>query len=124
MPVSLAHPDTFVARHIGPDDRDVAEMLRVVGKSSLDELIDQTIPGTIRLRRPLVLPPALSEHELLEKLGIAGRARQSDESDGRSAVEFNGAGRRQFSLACPLQLPSRHGATAGLRRLRQWGRLR
>jgi glycine dehydrogenase len=73
MPVSLAHPDTFVARHIGPDDRDVAEMLRVVGKSSLDELIDQTIPGTIRLRRPLVLPPALSEHELLEKLGDIAR---------------------------------------------------
>ncbi len=73
MPVSLAHPDTFVARHIGPDDRDIAEMLRVVGKSSLDELIDQTIPGTIRLRRPLVLPPALSEHELLEKLGDIAR---------------------------------------------------
>ena len=54
----------------------------------------------------------------------AGHARQSDESDGRSAVEFNGAGRRQFSLACPLQLPSRHGATAGIRRLRRWGRLR
>ena len=54
----------------------------------------------------------------------AGDARQSDESDGRSAVEFNGAGRRQFSLACPLQLPSRHGATAGIRRLRRWGRLR
>ena len=54
----------------------------------------------------------------------AGRARQSDESDGRSAVEFNGARRRQFSLACPLQLPSRHGATTGIRRLRRWGRLR
>ena len=54
----------------------------------------------------------------------AGRAGQSDESGRRSAVEFNGAGRRQFSLACPLQLPSRHGATAGIRRLRHWGRLR
>ena len=54
----------------------------------------------------------------------AGHARQSDESVRRSAVEFDGAGRRQFSLACPLQLPSRHGATAGIRRLRRWGRLR
>jgi glycine dehydrogenase len=73
MPVSLSHPDTFVARHIGPDEADVAEMLRVVGKGSLGELIDQTIPSTIRLRRPLVLPPALSEHELLEKLGEIAR---------------------------------------------------
>jgi glycine dehydrogenase len=68
MPVSLEHPDRFVARHIGPDDRDVVDMLRVVGKESLDELIDQTIPSTIRLRRPLALPQALSERDLLEKL--------------------------------------------------------
>ncbi|HEX3770798.1 MAG TPA: aminomethyl-transferring glycine dehydrogenase [Polyangiaceae bacterium] len=73
MPVSLAHPDTFVARHIGPDDHDIAEMLGVVGKDTLDELIDQTVPGTIRLRRPLVLPPPLSEHELLDKLGEIAR---------------------------------------------------
>ncbi len=69
MPVSLEHPDKFVTRHIGPDDHDVAEMLRVVGQDSLEGLIDQTIPSTIRLRRPLALPPALSERELLEKLG-------------------------------------------------------
>ncbi len=68
MPVSLEHPDKFVTRHIGPDDQDVAEMLRVVGQDSLEGLIDQTIPSTIRLRRPLALPPALSERELLERL--------------------------------------------------------
>ena len=43
-------------------------MLRVVGQDSLEGLIDQTIPGTIRLRRPLALPRALSERDLLEKL--------------------------------------------------------
>src|SRR5882672_1371535 len=74
MPVSLEHPDRFVARHIGPDEHDIAEMLRVVGQDSLEGLIDQTIPGTIRLRRPLALPGALSERELLDKLGeIAGK---------------------------------------------------
>jgi glycine dehydrogenase len=66
MPVSLAHPDRFQLRHIGPDDRDVAGMLRVIGVPTLDELIDQTIPSSIRLRRPLDLPAARSEHELLE----------------------------------------------------------
>jgi len=58
--------DTFVHRHIGPDEADVAEMLRVVRAASLDELIDQTVPSSIRLRRPLALPAAKTEHELLE----------------------------------------------------------
>ncbi len=66
MPVSLAHPDRFQLRHIGPDDRDVAGMLQVIGVPTLDELIEQTIPSSIRLRRPLDLPAARSEHELLE----------------------------------------------------------
>src|SRR5580698_4230902 len=66
MPVSLSHPDRFEQRHIGPDERDVGEMLRVVGAKSLDELIDQTIPASIRLQRRLDLPAARSEYELLE----------------------------------------------------------
>jgi glycine dehydrogenase len=66
MPVSLEHPDRFAARHIGPDETETADMLKVVGASSLDDLIDQTIPAAIRLRRPLNLPAARSEHELLE----------------------------------------------------------
>jgi glycine dehydrogenase len=74
MPVSLEHPDHFAARHIGPDEHDIAEMLRVVGAKSLDDLIEQTIPASIRLRRELDLPAALSEHELLEQLrGIADK---------------------------------------------------
>jgi glycine dehydrogenase len=66
MPVSLDHPDRFAQRHIGPDDAETDAMLRVVGARSLDDLIDQTIPASIRLRRPLDLPAARSEHELLE----------------------------------------------------------
>ncbi len=62
------HPDRFERRHIGPDPRDVQEMLRALNVSSLDELIDQTIPDNIRLRRPLNLPPALSEYEYLAEL--------------------------------------------------------
>jgi glycine dehydrogenase len=68
MPVSLDHPDRFARRHIGPDEQQVDEMLRSVAASSLDELIDQTIPATIRWRRPLRLPAPKSEHELLEQL--------------------------------------------------------
>ena len=62
----LEHPDRFVRRHIGPDEQEVAEMLRTVGAASLDELIEQTIPKTIRVRQPLRLPPAKTELELLD----------------------------------------------------------
>jgi glycine dehydrogenase len=68
------HPDAFVNRHIGPDSADVDKMLRAVGAASLEELIAQTVPASIRLGRALDLPAALSEHALLEKLeGIAAR---------------------------------------------------
>jgi glycine dehydrogenase len=49
-------------------------MLRVVGAKSLDELMDQTVPAAIRIKRPLDLPPAKSEHALLETLhGVASK---------------------------------------------------
>jgi len=60
MASPLEHPDKFAARHIGPDETDVAEMLRVVGAKSLDELIAETVPAAIRMKRPLELPAAKS----------------------------------------------------------------
>ena len=38
-------------------------MLRKIGVSSLDELIDKTIPANIRLKEPLALPEAMTEYE-------------------------------------------------------------
>src|SRR5262245_4572897 len=64
----LEHVDTFPRRHIGPDSRETEEMLKVIGLSSLAELIDKTVPKTIRLNRPLNLPKAKGEHEVLEEL--------------------------------------------------------
>ena len=66
--------DTFARRHIGPSDDDVRSMLKTIGCASLDDLIDSTIPADIRLREPLPLPAARSEHELLTELAsIAGK---------------------------------------------------
>jgi glycine dehydrogenase len=59
----------FVHRHIGPSPADMRKMLETVGVSSIDELIEQTVPNTIRQRPPLDLGPALSETEVLQKLG-------------------------------------------------------
>jgi glycine dehydrogenase len=62
------HPDRFVDRHIGPDSRDIEEMLAVLGVRNLDELIDRTVPASIRLQRPLDLPAARSELGLLREV--------------------------------------------------------
>src|SRR6266513_525559 len=56
---------SFVPRHVGPDDRDVSEMLKLLGFSSLDALIDATVPRKIRLREGLSLPTGLTELEVL-----------------------------------------------------------
>lgn len=58
----------FKTRHLGVGDDDMKVMLDTIGVSSLDELIDQTIPEDIRLENPLVLPAALSEQEYAEEI--------------------------------------------------------
>src|SRR3954465_7756729 len=62
------HPDRFVDRHLGPDSRDIEEMLAVLGVRNLDELIDRTVPASIRLQRPLELPAGRSEFGLLREV--------------------------------------------------------
>ncbi len=66
--------DWFARRHIGPSPDDRDRMLATIGASSLDALIDEAIPASIRLRRPLNLPPPESEHQYLRRLaGVARR---------------------------------------------------
>jgi glycine dehydrogenase len=72
----LAPTDTFPRRHIGPDEGEVAEMLAALGLPSLEALIDETVPADIRLTRPLQLPPARGEHELLDDLRLIASKNQ------------------------------------------------
>ena len=60
--------DRFVNRHIGINEEELHEMLKAVKAKSLDDLIDQTVPDAIRLKKPLNLPAALSEYEYLREL--------------------------------------------------------
>ena len=72
----LAPTDHFVQRHLGPDPAEVAEMLAVIGVASLDELIDQTVPAAIRLRRPLRLPAPRPDSDVLAEMAeMAARNR-------------------------------------------------
>ena len=69
LALSLLDPtDRFPPRHIGPSDPEIAEMLGTLGLSSLDALVGETVPEGIRLGKPLALPSARGEREVLEAL--------------------------------------------------------
>jgi len=64
--------DSFVLRHLGPDNQEVDQMLKTIGVNSLNELIYNTIPDDILLKNMLNLPEAMSENEFsshIQKLG-------------------------------------------------------
>ncbi len=61
-------PDAFVNRHNGPSSDEIEQMLQEVGFSSLDSLIESTIPSRIRRDTPLNLPQPLSETAALTYL--------------------------------------------------------
>ena len=58
----------FVDRHVGPDEADVAEMLRTIGHATLDDLIRATIPAAILRNQNLNLPAARTEAQALDDL--------------------------------------------------------
>jgi glycine dehydrogenase len=65
---ALAPSDVFAARHLGPSEAEIAEMLRVVGHDSLEGLVRATVPAAIMLGRDLSLPAPCTEREATEKL--------------------------------------------------------
>ncbi|MCK5134386.1 MAG: aminomethyl-transferring glycine dehydrogenase [Bacteroidales bacterium] len=66
--------DSFSQRHIGPRQPEIDEMLEKIGVSSLDELIEKTIPPAIFNKQPLNLPKGIDEYTYLEQMrGIAGK---------------------------------------------------
>src|ERR1700752_4807085 len=60
--------DKFVNRHNGPRQNEVKEMLAKIGVSSVDELINQTVPEKIRLKHPLKVGAAMSEFQYTKHL--------------------------------------------------------
>jgi glycine dehydrogenase len=64
----LEQRDDFIGRHIGPNENEIAAMLKTIGAPSLDGLIGQTVPAAIRLAKPLPIADAMPEHEALAKL--------------------------------------------------------
>ncbi len=65
--IDPTYSEKFEARHNAPDAAQIEAMLKVVRAKSVDELIEQTVPASIRLKHPLNLPEAQSEFEFLKK---------------------------------------------------------
>ncbi|MFK0569929.1 aminomethyl-transferring glycine dehydrogenase [Endozoicomonas sp.] len=64
----LENNDAFTHRHIGSDQQEQQAMLESLGLNSLAELIEETVPGSIRLNRELDLPPGKTERQAIAQL--------------------------------------------------------
>jgi glycine dehydrogenase len=74
MRENLKPQDIFEYRHHGKMDESTKRKLEQVGVSSFDELIDQTIPKSIRLKEPVKLPEPLTELAFLDEAkALAGK---------------------------------------------------
>ncbi len=64
--------DIFTDRHIGPRKKEIQEMLETVGVKNLDELMDQALPSSIRVKSPLGIKEGMSEYEYLNRIKKIG----------------------------------------------------
>ncbi|MFN3755741.1 MAG: aminomethyl-transferring glycine dehydrogenase [Flavobacterium sp.] len=68
--------DAFALRHLGPRETDLNQMLQTIGADTLDQLIFETIPNDIRLKKQLNLEPAMTEYEYLSHIRELGNRNQ------------------------------------------------
>jgi glycine dehydrogenase len=65
--------DSFALRHLGPRENDLPTMLETIGVDTLDQLIHETIPTDIRLKKPLELEHIMTEYEYANHIRLLGR---------------------------------------------------
>ncbi|MBV1775707.1 aminomethyl-transferring glycine dehydrogenase [Burkholderiaceae bacterium DAT-1] len=70
---ALENTNEFIHRHIGPDEGEIAEMLKEVGSTSLDEFVETTLPAQILGGTPLALPNAVTEEAALAELAAIAK---------------------------------------------------
>ena len=103
---------SFVRRHIGPSPRDVQAMLEAVGATSLDALMGETLPSSIRQKAPLDLGRALSETEAL-----AHMSELAAQNDDFHLADRPGLFRHDPAGGDPAQHPGKPGLVHGLHAL-------
>ena len=60
--------ENFTRRHIGPKSSDLNKILSTIGVNSVEQLLNQTIPEKIRLKKDLNIPEGISEMEFLKEI--------------------------------------------------------
>ena len=65
--------DAFASRHIGPRENDLQHMFKTIGVESLEQLIYETIPDNIRLKKDLNLDEPMTEYEYLNHIQELGK---------------------------------------------------
>ncbi len=81
----MPRADDFTTRHIGSNPDNIAKMLDILGLESLDDLIEKTIPESIRSKKEFSLPRSLDENQL-NKLG------RQIAADNTAAISMIGLG--------------------------------
>jgi glycine dehydrogenase len=69
--------DKFVARHIGPNEEEIKKMLSKINADSIEELLEETLPPSIRLDGPLDLERGISEFEFSKHIQALGRKNEN-----------------------------------------------
>ncbi|HOD11267.1 MAG TPA: glycine dehydrogenase (aminomethyl-transferring), partial [Flavobacterium sp.] len=64
--------DAFALRHIGPRENDLEQMFKTIGVESFDQLIYETVPDNIRLKKDLDLDAPMTEYEYLTHIQELG----------------------------------------------------
>ena len=65
--------DAFALRHIGPRESDLKYMFKTIGVENLDQLISETVPNNIRLKKELDLDAPMTEYEYLSHIQELGK---------------------------------------------------
>ena len=64
--------DLFESRHIGPNSDEINKMLKLLNLKNIEQLIDETIPKSIQLKKSLNLPDGISENSFLKHIKNIG----------------------------------------------------
>ena len=62
------YKENFSERHIGPNPSELKKILNTIGVKSINHLLEDTLPKSIRIDHKLNLPDAISEHEFLKEI--------------------------------------------------------
>ena len=65
--------DAFALRHLGPRENDLQNMFKTIGVETLEQLISETVPESIRLKKDLDLETPMTEYDYLSHIQELGK---------------------------------------------------